>query len=129
MAKLKLRAGHAATIILVAAMLLPLPAQGRIGGFPSLCMTQTLFGIPCALCGMTRSFVCMGHGKLEEALSYHLLGPAVFVSIAIVAVLDISRRKWRPSHRLSQGLIAIGAATFGVVWVARLSGFWPFPAN
>ena len=118
-----------AIAVIAASVLLPIPQRGRIAGLPSFCMTQMLFGIPCLFCGMTRSFVCMGHGRVEEAFSYHLLGPMAFILIAIVAVFDIFQWKWRPSQQLSQRFIAIGAATFCVVWITRLFGLWPMPSG
>ena len=68
------------SVIFAASVLLPLPtADGRVGHLPSICVFYNLTGLPCPGCGLTRSFVCLGHGHLFEALHWHPLGPAIFL--------------------------------------------------
>ncbi len=64
----------------------------HIFGFtwPRHCLLNHVFGIRCALCGMTRSFSALGHGELSKALEYHVLGPLVFGFI----ILQIPYRIW-----------------------------------
>ncbi len=42
------------------------------------CLFHTVTGVPCLLCGMTRSFVYTAHGNLSAAVRMHMLGPAMF---------------------------------------------------
>jgi hypothetical protein len=49
---------------------------------PSLCVFRNTFGVPCPGCGMTRSFVFLGHGDVWAALRMNPLGPALFLLVA-----------------------------------------------
>ncbi len=61
--------------VFAASILLPLPSPtGQIAHLPSVCLFYTLTGLPCPGCGLTRSFVCLGHGHLRESLHWHPLG-------------------------------------------------------
>lgn len=48
---------------------------------PGTCTFRELTGVPCPGCGLTRSFISMGHGRLREAWSYN---PAGYVFFALV---------------------------------------------
>jgi len=127
--KLTLHTGHVAAAVLAAAFVLPLPVNGAIAGVPALCPAWNLFGVPCPFCGMTRSFVCIGHGDFSAAFAYHPLGPLLFVSTAVFAAAGFSKGVWRPSPPLVRLLATSFAAMLGAAWVLRLCGFWPLPAN
>ncbi len=63
------------SVVLAASVLLPLPgAGGRIAHLPAICPFYTLTGLPCPGCGLTRAFVCLGHGHWHEAWHWHPLG-------------------------------------------------------
>jgi hypothetical protein len=71
------------TAVLTAAAVLPLPgSDGRILHLPSICIFYDTTGLPCPGCGLTRSFVCLAHGRLAEAFRWHPLGPLVFLVVA-----------------------------------------------
>ena len=50
---------------------------------PSLCGSRTLFGIECPGCGLTRSFITLAGGDLQQSLHFHRLG--WLLALAIVA--------------------------------------------
>ncbi len=54
---------------------------------PVLCPLRLLTGLPCPGCGLTRSFCAMIHGDLQHAVTFHLLGPALF--LAVIAGIPI----------------------------------------
>jgi hypothetical protein len=57
---------------------------------PVLCPFRALTGLPCPSCGLTRSFIALGHLQLGESLAYHPLGPlcyALVVSLLVWRVL------------------------------------------
>lgn len=73
------------TIILTGSVVLPMPgSDGRIMHLPSICPFYHLTGLPCPGCGLTRSFVCISHGHLDEALRWHALGPFIFVITIVI---------------------------------------------
>jgi len=55
---------------------------------PPLCTWKWLTGMECFGCGLTRSFVFMGHGQLTEAFARHWAGPVFWV-------LVLSQVPWR----------------------------------
>jgi len=72
-----------------AACLLPAPPSHAPGlalaGFtlPSTCLLHLATGSDCPLCGLTRSLVCLGHGRLMDAAAFHPLGPALAVFVLL----------------------------------------------
>ena len=67
------------TTILAASFLMPPPGHnGAIGHLPSVCPFYNLTGLPCPGCGLTRAFVCLGHGRWHEAVHWHPLGWLVY---------------------------------------------------
>lgn len=115
-------------IILVGAFVYP-----YLGGIADTitpgCLFHRVTGLPCLLCGMTRSLAATIHGHLAEAFRMHLLGPPFFlvvlaVSVALAAEFVFSRRILpRPGERAWK---SIGWWTLGMLiaaWVARLVFF------
>ena len=72
--------------VFAASLLLPLPAPatGKIAHLPSVCLFYNLTGLPCPGCGLTRSFVCLGHGRFWEALHWHPLGPVIYLLFFVI---------------------------------------------
>jgi Protein of unknown function (DUF2752) len=84
------------TFILVAAFLYPY-AQGFIDRVTPGCLLHRVTGIPCLLCGMTRSMAATAHGRLAEAFRLHLLGPPLFAVLLLgILALVIEKSIGRP---------------------------------
>lgn len=120
--------------ILAAAFLIPLPSHGKLLGLPTVCPLKTLSGYPCPACGLTRSFVLFAHGYWREAFVYHPLGPLFFLVLCAGFVRGLINLKRRPevlpsSSRLSTYTGAGIIAALIIVWIVRMSGIVPFPAN
>ncbi len=65
--------------VLVTSVCLPLPGtDGKVAHLPALCPFYLLTGLPCPGCGLTRSFICLGHGRLAESLHWNPLGWLLF---------------------------------------------------
>ncbi len=81
--------------VLVASVLLPQPSGGRTVVFgwtmPPCCPSQAVLGVNCPGCGLTRSFVCTADGDLGQAVSYNRLGPAMFVFVALIFLVNLAR--------------------------------------
>lgn len=103
--------------------------EGLVNRFTPGCLFHRVTGLPCLLCGMTRSLAATAHGRLEEAFRLHLLGPPVFfLVVAATAALTaelVSSRRILP--RPGRG--AVKMAAWGVLglliaaWVARMTLF------
>ncbi len=48
---------------------------------PPLCSWRNMTGMDCLGCGLTRSFVFMGHLQLIESFKLHMLGPLLYVFV------------------------------------------------
>ncbi len=79
----------------VALSILLAPAEGSLQllgwTVPPLCLWKSLTGLDCLGCGLTRSFVWMGHGDLQAAFDLHALGPPLYLAV----VLQVPLRGWR----------------------------------
>lgn len=53
----------------------------------SLCLFKTITGLPCPSCGMTHSFVSIGHLKIIEGFYYNILGPILYIGLLLGIVL------------------------------------------
>ena len=101
----------AGVVMLGAATVLPM-----VPGHPGLpCPLRTLTGIPCPLCGMTRSVTATVHGRLAEALAMNPAGvAAVLVAIALLVF-----------RRVGTATVPVWAAPVGValLWIWQLTHF------
>lgn len=67
---------------------------------PPTCVSQSLLGIDCPACGLTRSLVFLVEGRFFDSLARHRLGWLVFA----VIVAQIPYRLWCLSRREPQFL-------------------------
>lgn len=58
--------------------------------WPMHCILYHTFGVKCAFCGMSRSFIALADGNFQKAWQYHRLGPILFCFI----LLQIPYRIW-----------------------------------
>lgn len=118
---------------LVAAALTPADA---LAGGPTLCPFRLLTGLPCPLCGLTRSWVATMHGDLLTALQLNPFGPpavalaAVAVLLGLRSFLDAGRRDRGSSSRPTGRALALGGSALLVYGAVRLvavqGGWWPW---
>jgi len=61
--------------------------------FPyGICLFKTFTGLPCPSCGMTHSFVSIGHLRIYEGFFYNILGPFLYLlmlSGIFICVIEI----------------------------------------
>lgn len=74
-------------MVLVAAMVLPARWESPV----PLCIVKALTGLECPGCGMTRSFLLIGHGRLAAAAKMHPAGLPAFLIVAGMALTGIAR--------------------------------------
>jgi hypothetical protein len=115
-------------VILAGSFIFPY-VQGAASRVTPGCLFHRVTGLPCLLCGMTRSLAATAHGRLEEAFRMHLLGPPLFLLVMVVTVLLAmesafarpilprpGRRSWRLITWVTLGLLV-------AAWVTRLALF------
>ena len=102
------------------------PALSPLGGEGSTtCILRSATGLPCATCGMTRSFCAIGRGDLGTAFAQHPLGLVLYGFLVLVmlrsaAVAATGRRILPQAGRVFLWMAAVLVAATLVVWVARL---------
>jgi hypothetical protein len=91
-------------LMLVGSVLLEPSAEAtRIFGYemPPTCLFRALTGWRCPGCGLTRSFAFMGHLQPLQAFRIHILGPPLWLALAIYTPyrLVLTWRVWRRWRR------------------------------
>lgn len=102
-----------------------LPGMGS--SLPELCHMKRVFRVPCPGCGLTRSFISMGHFDLFAAASYNVVGIPLFmltlVQIPYRAYWLLKRDPRRmpfSALRLEGGLMILFSVLLVVQWVIRM---------
>lgn len=97
------------------------------------CIFNTATGLPCLLCGMTRSFVYTAHGDLTAAFRMHMLGPPVFflacaafvyLSGAAVTGLRVRLDVPRAYRRAFWWSVLAAFVVFWILKLAFLKEYW-----
>lgn len=109
--------------------------QLYLGTFPwgSECGFVTRFGIPCAACGMTRSWVHAARGHLFTAFAYNPAGAMLFVWIVFGGALSALRLALRRRVMVIPipvvlGLVAVWTCFYLGMWVLRTQHIFPLPS-
>jgi hypothetical protein len=100
---------------------------GMQSPMPELCHLKRVFHVPCPGCGLTRSFIAMGHFNLLAAAGYNVVGIPLF----ILTLLQVPYRAYwltRPERRKMtlrgfrlEGALMIGVSVLLIAqWLVRL---------
>lgn len=87
---------------------------------PHTCMSRALLGWSCPLCGLTRSFIFLAHGRWAESFGVHRLG--WFIALAVVAQVPYRIVSLNCPGRLVLGRVFPKA--FGLTLIGVLFGNW-----
>ena len=108
--------------VLLAALAALSPA--RWAALPDLCAFHFQTGLPCAGCGLTRSWAALIHFDPVLAFRYHLFGPPLFA----LSVLWMIGGRWSSwMRRVPTFAVVLLGGVWLVYWILRLKGFFPIP--
>ncbi|MGU3293673.1 DUF2752 domain-containing protein [Williamsia sp. M5A3_1d] len=85
---------------------------------PVLCPFRMVTGLPCPGCGLTRSWIALGHGDVGTAFSYNAFGPISMAFVAAMVVLTLAVAVVGPTRI---GRVA-GVVRHPLVWL--VAGAW-----
>ncbi len=98
--------------------------------FPyGICIFRTITGIPCPSCGMTHSFVNIGHLKITDGFKYNIMGPFMyfFMLVGIIVLtfeIYFDRLIIYPIFKRYEKIILVGVFIFAVLsWGYNLYRF------
>lgn len=66
------------------------------GALPPLCLLRRLAGVPCPMCGMTRSWIHLAHGRLLDGVAQQPAGAVLFVLTAAYVLWGATRLAGAP---------------------------------
>src|SRR5262249_16083667 len=109
------------------------------GEYFTICGFKNFTGLPCPGCGLTHSFCALAKGNVVDALTYNLLGPALFLVFAVLWIRSVfvfsnrtSAAQWFDSLALRQRFvrwIVIAFGVYGLVRIAYLLVYHPASFN
>ena len=101
--------------------LIVLPANGFSS---STCIFHNLTGIPCPLCGLTRSMSSLLDFNFSQSFSYHPLGAIILIFLVICVITN--QPDYLKTH-VKMGRIFFSARflflLFTVTWISRIINF------
>lgn len=92
-------------------------SRAHLAAAPIFCPVRRFTGHLCPACGLTRSFVAMGHGDVAAAFAVHPFGPIAFaIAVAFVAIklVELARSRLLLSAAHLRALRAAGFALLAV---------------
>jgi len=88
-------------LVVSLSMVLRVPGEERVYlpflrdvPLPGLCFSREWLGVPCPGCGLTRSFISLGHGQLSRAWHFNPAGVLLF-GLVVCQVPYRSLQIWR----------------------------------
>lgn len=94
-----------------------------LSAMPHICLVQSLLGIPCPGCGVTRSALALCRGDLPAALAANSAGPVVVLATLFQVPLRLFACRGASDalvDRLSRLVSSTALASLFVNWLSRL---------
>ena len=85
---------------------------------PKICLFNRATGYPCPFCGLSRSFLNIGHGDLREAALHHPLGIPAYLATAALALGTLAHGRVRIPLKRERLLRA--ASLLFAAWAIKL---------
>lgn len=85
------------------------------------CQLKNSTGYSCLTCGLSRSFYAIAHLKLSEAISYHLLGPLLYLSFVLLFIKSTIELFINKEIKLflNSRILKIIAAVLAIGWLSN----------
>src|SRR5262245_46732951 len=97
------------------------------GEYFTICGFKNFTGLPCPGCGLTHSFCALAKGSVADALTFNLLGPALFLILGVMwirAACVLSKRtsvvQWFDSLASRLRFVRWLVIAFGVYGLVRI---------
>jgi hypothetical protein len=95
---------------------------GIYGSYESACIMLNIFGIPCAFCGLSRSFAALINLDFKTAIYFNpvslIIYPLGFIIISLIIVLSFFNYKIEVIHKKSFLYTVI--TVFIIVWLINI---------
>ncbi len=88
---------------------------------PVLCPFRLATGVPCPFCGLTRSVVSAGQGRLVLSLDFHVLGPAMLALAAVLLPLSVAAVVSGKPIGWRKPVLAAGSVALLAGWALNLA--------
>lgn len=93
---------------------------------PGLCTFKRVTGLDCPGCGLTRSFISLGHGDLARAWAYNPAGLLLY-AVVVFQIPYRSWQLWRIAHGQAEWrldvwggtIMALAGGLVFVQWIVR----------
>jgi hypothetical protein len=85
---------------------------------PKICLFNRATGYPCPFCGLSRSFLNIGHGDLREGALHHPLGIPAYLMTAGLALGTLARGRVRIP--LNPPRMMMAASMLLAAWAVKL---------
>jgi hypothetical protein len=96
-------------------------AGGTPAAAPSLCPFRLTTGVPCPFCGLTRSLMALGDGRLTDSVFLHLLGPVVLLAAVVLLPLSLAAVLRAKAIAWPRSLLIVAGAITLVAWPLNLA--------
>lgn len=125
-----------AIVVVVLSFTMRVPGQERVylpfinAPVPGTCVSRELSGIECPGCGLTRSFISLGHGEFHRAWQFNPAGFVIFLIVAgqipyrIVQLWRIRQGRELPRSKATMWIAYVAVLALLSQWAVRRIMEW-----